>query len=100
MTLRCDVLQEPVHYDKTGVRVLTVCPGATKTELLTESPKRQMDNELGEQLSKKIETLIAQKPDNVANAMVHILNKGDSGSVWVSKNNEPPFLVSFPEVEI
>lgn len=33
----------PYHYNKTGVRILTMCPGLTQTEMIEKAPERMLD---------------------------------------------------------
>ncbi|KYQ58797.1 15-hydroxyprostaglandin dehydrogenase [NAD+] [Trachymyrmex zeteki] len=83
-------------YDKTGVRVVIMCPGVTTTALITN-----LDNKICDSVSavgndidlKKYST---QTTDNVALAMLDLIQKGKNQAAWVSENGQPPYAVDFP----
>ncbi|XP_072751770.1 15-hydroxyprostaglandin dehydrogenase [NAD(+)]-like [Anoplolepis gracilipes] len=81
-------------YDKTGVRVLIMCPGVTKTPLLNNVEKiiHFVDMEYAEKHS--LSSL--QTADNVALAMLDLIQKGKNGAAWVSEDAKPSFAVDFP----
>ncbi|KAJ9592843.1 hypothetical protein L9F63_015486, partial [Diploptera punctata] len=79
-------------WNTTGVRVMAVCPGATETRLLSQTVmtyQKDWEKALEEQ-SKKNQPV--QKPEIVAEAVLHMIRKGSSGSIWVSSgvNNMDP----------
>ena len=84
------------HYPTTGVRVLVICPGVTKTALLVDATKTLLDFIDPEHVTKMLGALPVQEPDNVGEAVVKLIQKGQNGSVWVSEGEEPPFAVEFP----
>ncbi|KAF4518619.1 hypothetical protein B566_EDAN005944 [Ephemera danica] len=64
------------HVDLTGVRVLALCPGATTTGLISDIRK---------QLLKQIHW----------NALITVLQRGTSGSVWMVEGGQPPYEINF-----
>lgn len=82
-------------YSNTGVRVLVMCPGVTHTNLFNTMKETTFDFIDSVELKKLIESLPQQEPENVAKAMVLLIQKGKNGSVWVSEGGEPPFGVEF-----
>ena len=84
------------HYSTTGVRVLVICPGVTKTALLVDATKTLLDFIEPEHVTKMLGALPVQEPENVAEAVVKLIQKGQNGSVWVSEGEEPPYAVEFP----
>ncbi|XP_046629100.1 uncharacterized protein LOC124309478 [Neodiprion virginianus] len=87
----------PYHYEKTGVRVMTICPSFTNTRLLAE---------VGDNLSPFVDKEAAmnavkgqsfQKPENVGKALVDIISRGNSGSVWISEAGEPVVEIFIPD---
>jgi len=42
------LFQLPYHFDRTGVRVMVMCPGVTDTALISEAPGRLLREEWGE----------------------------------------------------
>jgi len=52
----------PYHFDRTGVRVMAICPGVTDTPLISEAPRRRLlREEWGEELERDLEKLFKQK---------------------------------------
>ncbi|XP_031355780.1 15-hydroxyprostaglandin dehydrogenase [NAD(+)]-like [Photinus pyralis] len=91
-----------LYCNHNKVRVMTICPALTDTDLVKdESILASRSNEfipgLKEMSLLQFESLYKQTPDNVGKAVVAMLNEGDSGSVWVSENEEPPYQVEFPD---
>ncbi|KOC61724.1 15-hydroxyprostaglandin dehydrogenase [NAD(+)] [Habropoda laboriosa] len=87
-------LQE--SFDITGVRILVMCPGVTSTGLLDSIQEKVLDFIDKEETVAMLSKLPSQSTDNVAQAMVSLIQKGMNGSVWVSEGGEPPFAVEFP----
>lgn len=79
-------------YNTIGVRVVVLCPGATKTALMENSKFFDFEDEAIMQLTENS----MQSVDNVAFAMLHLIEKGKNGAVWVSENDQPPYAVEFP----
>ncbi|XP_049699842.2 alcohol dehydrogenase 2 [Helicoverpa armigera] len=78
-------LGHPFNYNTTGVRVIAVCPGFTKTTIL--GGKSWDIHEAG--FNKVMEDVVMQVPEVVGKAAVEIYGVADSGTVWVAANNEP-----------
>jgi short-subunit dehydrogenase len=55
------LFQLPYHFDRTGVRVMVMCPGATDTNILSEAPRRMMREEWGEEVRKNLDEMLKQK---------------------------------------
>ncbi|XP_046628733.1 15-hydroxyprostaglandin dehydrogenase [NAD(+)]-like [Neodiprion virginianus] len=85
------------HYDKTGVRLLAMCPSATDTQLVTGAPKRTLDVVTPDAVTEILNTYPSQTADSVAQGMVQIIRDGKSGSVWLVENGEPAFEVDIPD---
>lgn len=73
------------NYEKTGVRVIAICPGFTDTKIL----KGNLSDYEREDMTKFIEQQIIQKVETVGQAAVDIFKVADSGSAWVTKNEQP-----------
>ncbi|GFG40407.1 hypothetical protein Cfor_07241 [Coptotermes formosanus] len=87
----------PYHFDRTGVRVLAMCPGVTDTRLISDAPRRQLRQEWGIQLGREVDTFQTQKPESVAKGMMHLIEKGSSGSIWVAEGGEPVYEIHIPD---
>lgn len=51
----------PYHSDRTGVRVMAMCPGVTDTPLIFEAYLRQMEVEWGKEGEREVDGLPKQK---------------------------------------
>lgn len=87
----------PYHYNKTGVRMLVMCPGVTNTDLISGSGTRQLTEDISSECFRELSSLPAQSTDNVAQGMMHLLKTGANGSVWVSEGGNPVYEVQIPE---
>ncbi|KAF4526585.1 hypothetical protein B566_EDAN015697 [Ephemera danica] len=52
---------DPFHFDRTGVRVVTMCPGVTDTSLISEAHNRQLNAEWNKRCGDDLAALPAQK---------------------------------------
>lgn len=84
-------------YEKTGVRVLIMCPGVTQTKLIDDIFNKSVHFmvEYAKQFPFPID-ITMQSADNVALAMVDLIQKGKNGDAWVSEHDKPPYAVDFP----
>ncbi|EFN88614.1 15-hydroxyprostaglandin dehydrogenase [NAD+] [Harpegnathos saltator] len=86
-------------YEKTGVRVLVICPGLTNTAMATKfmsSKIYAMDILDDEIAAKEMTTMDGQSPEHVATAIVELIEKGENGTIFVSENNQPSYAVRLP----
>jgi len=93
-------LGTPYHFNRTGVKVLTMCPGVTDTPLISEASNfalTTLASDIGQELAKELGALPPQPTDNVARGMMTLITKGDNGSVWVAEGNQPIYEVIIPD---
>ncbi|KYQ58798.1 15-hydroxyprostaglandin dehydrogenase [NAD+] [Trachymyrmex zeteki] len=86
-------------YDKTGVRVVIICPGATATPMIT-SVSDKICNSVRAVLGSdavNLDNYQKQTADNVSLAMLDLIQKGKNGATWVSEHDQPPYAVDFPD---
>ncbi|KYN00936.1 15-hydroxyprostaglandin dehydrogenase [NAD+] [Cyphomyrmex costatus] len=86
-------------YDKTGVRILTICPSFTITAMMVDDDK-YLDI-IDQDTVNKIEEIAKdfrdpQSAEHVGQSVVVAIQKGKNGSIWLIKNNEPPLMVKLP----
>ncbi|KAK9305944.1 hypothetical protein QLX08_003186 [Tetragonisca angustula] len=89
---RC--LQE--NFEKTGVRVLVLCPGVTTTRLIEDLTEKTLDLVDEKHFRSFEKSHPKQSTEYVVRAMISLLLKGPNGSVWVSEAQKPPYAVEFP----
>ncbi|XP_018397852.1 PREDICTED: 15-hydroxyprostaglandin dehydrogenase [NAD(+)]-like [Cyphomyrmex costatus] len=85
-------------YNKTGVRVVIICPGVTTTALI-ENFRDKIYDSIRVALDGDIpdwDKIPKQTTDHVALAMLDLIQKGKNGTTWVIKRGQPPNVVDFP----
>lgn len=78
-------------FNKTGVRVLTICPGCTKTDMRNIVP----DDTKLKAISDSLQSYdhIWQEAEVVGSAVIDVFKKAKSGTVWVmDKGNLSEFI--------
>lgn len=86
------------HVERSGVRVITLCPGLTKTPLLKNLECKGMTDAMGKELSAAAEKKKKQQPEACGEAVVHLVKHAESGSIWTVEGSRL-FFVSLPRVE-
>ncbi|CAH4030165.1 unnamed protein product [Pieris brassicae] len=81
-------LAEPPFFERTGVRILTMCPGPTDTPLLHNLLDRAFDKKFAEEFYAATQPN-TQKVESAVNAVVKMYKEGDCGSIWLSAKNKP-----------
>ncbi|XP_026827962.1 15-hydroxyprostaglandin dehydrogenase [NAD(+)]-like [Ooceraea biroi] len=83
------------YYDKTEVRVLTMCPDMTKTSI-AETVTFLEFVDMGNMWQDAF--MVGQSPTNVACAVVELIQKGKNGAIWSVKVGERPHAHEFQPV--
>uniref|UniRef100_A0A8D8KPP9 Alcohol dehydrogenase 2 n=2 Tax=Culex pipiens TaxID=7175 RepID=A0A8D8KPP9_CULPI len=82
-------LGQEMIYNKTGVKLMTICPGATETAIYNTAGTSILTFpwmfSYGDQLCKVFKT---QKPEAVGKAVAKIITDGDNGSVWIASEDQ------------
>ncbi|KAI5719294.1 hypothetical protein M8J76_008195 [Diaphorina citri] len=85
------------HQSQTGIRVIALCPGPTQTSTTPEDMRAALLSDKYEALFKRdFASQNFQSAQSVGQALIHVLQKGTSGSVWAVENNQIPREVKFP----
>ncbi|XP_071651344.1 15-hydroxyprostaglandin dehydrogenase [NAD(+)]-like [Temnothorax longispinosus] len=93
-------------YVKTGVRILTICPGFTETAIAVPDISRCLDF-IDEDYIKFLENInegykVIHNPQSVvhvAQSTVMAIQKGKNGSIWVIDRNEPAYSIKLPHYD-
>ncbi|KAL2718740.1 15-hydroxyprostaglandin dehydrogenase NAD(+)-like [Vespula squamosa] len=81
---------------KTGVRILVMCPGVTHTNLFS-SLENIFTTIIDKSSAKQtFDNFPAQTVENVSQAMIDLIQKGKNGAIWVSEGGKPPFQIEIP----
>ncbi|XP_068083740.1 15-hydroxyprostaglandin dehydrogenase [NAD(+)] isoform X3 [Anabrus simplex] len=88
----------PFHFERTGVRVLAMCPGVTNTALVAEFNRRASDD-IAIEGCRELNQFPQQVPEDVAKGVLHMIRYAANGSVWVSEGGEPVYEVRIPHLE-
>ncbi|KAB0792276.1 hypothetical protein PPYR_14235 [Photinus pyralis] len=85
-------LGAPMYYDHNGVKVITVCPGKTTTELMLSSASLVASSGLHPNTQAvHVETLNgmkSQSPQEFAKLLMTVLDQAASGTVWAIAGNK------------
>jgi len=93
-------LGTPYHYNRSGIKVLTMCPGSTDTPLNLEAckfPFTSLDPNIQPLLKAELSAAPMQPVEIVGKSVIDVITKGDNGSVWLVENNEPAYQVIIPD---
>ncbi|XP_046752175.1 15-hydroxyprostaglandin dehydrogenase [NAD(+)]-like isoform X2 [Diprion similis] len=71
------------HFEKKGIRIITLCPGLTETALTIDGPNKLLSRVMKADFVKNLEQLPIQT--------------GEHGSIWVIENGAHPYEVCIPE---
>ncbi|XP_063542708.1 15-hydroxyprostaglandin dehydrogenase [NAD(+)]-like [Cydia strobilella] len=78
------------NFKKTGVRLLAICPGVTKTNL-TSGYKNFEEKENQEDFVATFDSFPWAEVTRVGQAVVEVFGKADSGTAWAIQGDEPVF---------
>ncbi|KAJ8714494.1 hypothetical protein PYW07_002719 [Mythimna separata] len=77
-------------YEDTGIRVLTICFGATDTAIVQNLESRSYHPKLGKMLAAAVGTdYVCQKVESAVTALVEMSKIGAPGTIWLSVDNKP-----------
>ncbi|CAH2086750.1 unnamed protein product [Euphydryas editha] len=79
----------PDYYDRTGVRVLTMCFGATDTAILQRENFGNFDKEIEKIIMNRLSNTYYQKTESAARGVIDALKQGESGTTWLAIADKP-----------
>lgn len=77
------------HYDRTMVKVVAICPGATQTNLLAGMPGKNLGPPYEQQRVNEVHTP-EQSAEQCAQGAVQVIELASTGSVWIIEGGENP----------
>ncbi|CAH0700978.1 unnamed protein product [Spodoptera exigua] len=80
-------LGHKANYERTGVRVVAMCPGFTETKLTAQPQAWDMGQD--KEFEQFLKAQAWQKVESVGNAAVDIFEKGESGTAWLIEGAKP-----------
>ncbi|XP_026753537.2 15-hydroxyprostaglandin dehydrogenase [NAD(+)]-like [Galleria mellonella] len=83
------------NYERSGVRVVAICPGFTVTKLTTEV-KASDEQVVQRDWEAFLKGNLWQKPESVGKAAAEIYERADSGTAWLIEGGKP--IVEVPYV--
>ncbi|XP_050436242.1 15-hydroxyprostaglandin dehydrogenase [NAD(+)]-like [Adelges cooleyi] len=88
------ILGHKRNYDLHGIRMMSICPGFTKTPLACEVQEKQFwHKEVAKTFVEWHKNLPIQEPDHVGKALIEILKCGKTGESWLVEKKQPPKLI-------
>ncbi|XP_031341520.1 15-hydroxyprostaglandin dehydrogenase [NAD(+)]-like [Photinus pyralis] len=91
------------HYDRTNVKVVTVCPGATSTPLKDENIVDRIYSMQYLQMNMSANTTeasqVSQPPEHVGESIAKIIKDCPNGSIWIVEQSKSPYQVVIPSKE-
>ncbi|XP_045771730.1 15-hydroxyprostaglandin dehydrogenase [NAD(+)]-like [Maniola jurtina] len=76
------------NYNRSGIRVVAICPGFTETKL-TADPKTWDDDSIAKDFAAFVKKQAWQKVDAVGKAAVEVFEKANSGTAWLIEGAKP-----------
>ncbi|CAK9802020.1 15-hydroxyprostaglandin dehydrogenase [NAD(+)] [Anthophora quadrimaculata] len=74
---------QPYHYQRTGVRIIVICPELTQTAVM-QSP----DSAPAELIRKYFKRL-----DSIAHGVIYVVRCAQNGSIWISEDGKPVYEI-------
>lgn len=74
----------PENYDKYKTKIITICPGGTDTEILSEKlTAKSFNPEDLIKYNELMKNMTLQTPSTLASAVMEIIEEAENGSIWV-----------------
>ncbi|CAK1547380.1 unnamed protein product [Leptosia nina] len=83
------------NYERSGVRVVAVCPGLTNTELANTVSQKAWDKRIISDFSARTKEHPWQNVDAVGRATIEVFEKAMTGTAWIINGGEPIKEVMF-----
>ncbi|XP_012284689.1 15-hydroxyprostaglandin dehydrogenase [NAD(+)] [Orussus abietinus] len=87
---------QPYHYQRTGVRIIVLCPGLTATPMMENLNEKKVTD--FEELARMTQNIPPQRAESVAHGIVYMIRCAQNGSVWVSEHGKPVYEIQLPDI--
>ncbi|XP_044010530.1 alcohol dehydrogenase 2-like isoform X2 [Aphidius gifuensis] len=88
---------QPYHYNRTGVKIVVLCPGVSDSCI-----KENINNfyEDPEAISEQQLTILPKKNrvETVAHGLIYAIRCAQNGSIWVSEDGQPVYEIQPPDL--
>jgi len=82
---------KPLHFDRTGVRVVAMCPGYTTTNIRGGEERFLVADWAALNVGQ-----VFQPPECVSREVLQMIREAPNGSVWVAEEEKPSYQVIIP----
>lgn len=79
----CNILQKDIYYQRTGVKFITVCPGATITDMFTNFTEKMLFPVMSDESYLVLDRLNKQSAADVSRCIISALEKEENGAVYI-----------------
>ncbi|XP_066245129.1 15-hydroxyprostaglandin dehydrogenase [NAD(+)]-like [Euwallacea similis] len=85
------------HFERTKVKVVALCPGATSTNLMKNMMKGNLGAPYEEHMRKYEAPDPLQTPEQCAEGALQVIELAPTGTVWVVEGGEKPYQFVLPD---
>ncbi|XP_067004654.1 15-hydroxyprostaglandin dehydrogenase [NAD(+)] [Anabrus simplex] len=84
------------HSQRTGIRVVGLCPGVTQTNLVNYAADKQLTPEFGKATLDALSQLPSQRTEIIGRAVLYLIRYAASASVWIIEDSDL-FVADIPD---
>ncbi|KAL1517481.1 hypothetical protein ABEB36_001243 [Hypothenemus hampei] len=79
---------DPYHVNLTGIKVVSLCPTPTETEISGDPRKRIMSGEYEQAWQRDTANYSPVRPEKLAKALLDVIQEAKSGTSWLVSNDQ------------
>ncbi|XP_012168042.1 15-hydroxyprostaglandin dehydrogenase [NAD(+)] isoform X1 [Bombus terrestris] len=76
---------QPYHYERTGVRIIVLCPELSQMSNVKNSEANPSQDQLIQKYFRRV--------DSVAHGLVYVVRCAQNGSIWISEDGKPVYEI-------